>query len=63
MAEKTDKPDQPEPAEKAPGDENLDMNRTPGDGTLKGSTPAGLTVEQLRRRAEEAEGSGEPGTG
>ncbi len=40
------------PAEK-PGDEKLDKTRTPGDGTLDGSTPAGLTVEELLRRADE----------
>lgn len=50
-------------APEQPGDENLDKNRTPGDGTLDGSTPAGLTVDQLRQRAEDAEGSSEPGTG
>lgn len=62
MAEKTDTPDKPQRTETAPGDENLDKTRTPGDGTLDGSTPAGLTVEQLRERAEDA-GSSEPGTG
>lgn len=50
------------PAPEQPGDENLDKTRTPGDGTLDGSTPAGLTVDQLRQRAED-EGSSEPGTG
>ncbi|HYD71191.1 hypothetical protein [Azospirillum sp.] len=51
------------PAPEQPGDENLDKTRTPGDGTLDGSTPAGLTVDQLRQRAEDTEGSSEPGTG
>ncbi|HYH19534.1 MAG TPA: hypothetical protein VD995_13035 [Azospirillum sp.] len=51
------------PVPEQPGDENLDKTRTPGDGTLDGSTPAGLTVDQLRQRAEDAEGSSEPGTG
>lgn len=46
-----------------PGDERLDMERTPGDGSLQGSTPAGLTVEELRKRAEEEDGSSQPGTG
>lgn len=46
-----------------PGDERLDMERTPGDGSLQGSTPAGLTVEELRKRAEEEDGSAQPGTG
>lgn len=40
-----------------------DPNRTPGDGTLQDATPAGLSAEELRRRAEEAEGSAQPGTG
>jgi hypothetical protein len=29
-----------------------EAHRTAGDGTLQGSVPAGLTVEELRRRAE-----------
>ncbi len=45
-----------------PGEEKLDKTRTPGDGTLDGSTPAGLTSEELRERAE-ADRSTEPGTG
>lgn len=40
-----------------------DPNRTPGDGTLQDATPAGLSAEELRRRAEDADGSVQPGTG
>jgi len=45
------------------GADRLDMNRTPGDGTLQGATPAGLSAEELRRRAEDSDRSAEPGTG
>lgn len=48
---------------KSPGAERQDRDRTPGDGTLDGATPAGLTVEELRERARQSEGKGEPGTG
>jgi len=55
------------PAERVkdqPGAQNQDPARTPGDGTLKGATPAGLTVEELRRRAEQAGDSpADSGTG
>ena len=40
-----------------------DMRRTPGDGTLQYATPAGLSAEELRRRAEESDESAQPGTG
>jgi hypothetical protein len=46
-----------------PGDDKLDMDRTPGDGSLQGSTPAGLTVKELRERAEDADDLSQPGTG
>jgi len=45
-----------------PGDEKLDMERTPGDGSLQGSTPAGLTVKELLERAEDADDLTQPGT-
>ena len=45
-----------------PGDERLDMDRTPGDGSLQGSTPAGLTVKELLERAEDADDMTQPGT-
>ena len=45
-----------------PGDERLDMDRTPGDGSLQGSTPAGLTVKELLDRAEKADDATQPGT-
>ncbi|AWK84898.1 hypothetical protein [Azospirillum thermophilum] len=37
--------------------------RTPGDGTLQDATPAGLSSDELRDRAEDTEGSVQPGTG
>lgn len=52
----------PSPDRDKPGEEKLDKTRTPGDGTLDGSTPAGLTSDELRRRAEDDQSS-EPGTG
>jgi len=45
-----------------PGDDKLDMDRTPGDGSLQGSTPAGLTVKELLERAEDADDVTQPGT-
>jgi hypothetical protein len=45
-----------------PGDDKLDMDRTPGDGSLQGSTPAGLTVKELLERAEDADDLTQPGT-
>jgi hypothetical protein len=45
-----------------PGDDRLDMDRTPGDGSLQGSTPAGLTVKELLERAEDADDATQPGT-
>ncbi len=40
-----------------------DMTKTPGDGTLQDATPAGLSSEELRERAEDTDGSAQPGTG
>ncbi|HYG91099.1 MAG TPA: hypothetical protein VD978_33150 [Azospirillum sp.] len=57
MAKENDK------TETAPGDERQDPNRTPGDGTLQGATPAGLTSEELRRRAKERNKSSDGGAG
>jgi hypothetical protein len=48
--------------ESLPGDDKLDMDRTPGDGSLQGSTPAGLTVKELLERAEDADDLTQPGT-
>ena len=48
--------------EPQPGDERLDMDRTPGDGSLQGSTPAGLTVKELLERAEDADDLTQPGS-
>ena len=45
-----------------PGDDKLDMDRTPGDGSLQGSTPAGLSVKELLERAEDADDLTQPGT-
>ena len=45
------------------GEEKQGRTKTPGEGVLKGSTPAGLSADELRRRAEETEGDVEPGTG
>ncbi len=40
-----------------------DRTKTPGDGTLQDAVPAGLSSEELRKRAEESEGSAQPGSG
>lgn len=40
-----------------------DMTKTPGDGTLQDATPAGLSSKELRERAEDTDGSTQPGTG
>ncbi|AWJ92056.1 hypothetical protein Sp245p_19940 (plasmid) [Azospirillum baldaniorum] len=40
-----------------------DKTKTPGDGTLQDAVPAGTTSDELRRRAEEDDGSVQPGTG
>ncbi|HZH25938.1 MAG TPA: hypothetical protein VEY95_02040 [Azospirillaceae bacterium] len=45
------------------GEERLDKTKTPGEGVLKGSTPGGLSADELRRRAKNTEGDVEPGTG
>ena len=45
-----------------PGDGRLDMDRTPGDGSLQGSTPAGLTVKEFLERSEDADDLTQPGT-
>ncbi|MBP2308938.1 hypothetical protein J2849_005364 [Azospirillum melinis] len=39
------------------------MTKTPGDGTLQDATPAGLSSKELRERAEDTDGSTQPGTG
>ncbi|WP_155524561.1 hypothetical protein [Oleisolibacter albus] len=46
-----------------PGDQRQEMERTPGDGSLTGATPAGLTAEELRRRAEQPGPVNDAGTG
>lgn len=62
-ANTTDKPQGSSPAGKPlPGDENLDMDKTPGEGSLTGSTPAGLSAEELRKRAEAPGQTNETGT-
>ncbi|WP_448191650.1 hypothetical protein [Azospirillum sp. sgz301742] len=61
MAEKTEMP--PEKPAGKPGDQRQDPDRTPGDGTLDGATPAGLTADELRRRAEEPNTSSDGGAG
>ena len=48
--------------EPQPGDERLDLDRTPGDGSLQGSTPAGLSVKELLERAEGADDLAQPGS-
>ncbi|WP_119677953.1 hypothetical protein [Indioceanicola profundi] len=45
------------------GAQRTDMDHTPGDGTLQGATPAGLTADELRKRAEDTDRTSEPGTG
>ena len=45
------------------GEDAQDPTKTPGDGTLQGAVPAGLTVEELRRRAEKGPERGVGGTG
>lgn len=47
----------------APGDQRQDHTRTPGDGTLDGAVPAGLTSDELRRRAEQPNTSSDGGAG
>lgn len=44
------------------GSEKEDPARTPGDGTLQGATPAGLTVKELLERAEASEETNQTGT-
>ena len=39
--------------ENAPGEQRQDQNRTPGDGTLDGATPAGLTADEATLAVEE----------
>ncbi|CAO3458649.1 hypothetical protein [Azospirillum largimobile] len=39
------------------------MTKTPGDGTLQDATPAGMSSKELRERAEDTDGSTQPGTG
>jgi hypothetical protein len=38
------------------------MDRTPGDGSLQGSTPAGLTIKELLERSEGADDLAQPGS-
>ncbi|MBP2316429.1 hypothetical protein [Azospirillum soli] len=40
-----------------------DRSKTPGDGALQDAVPAGLSSDELRKRAEDTEGSVQPGTG
>ncbi len=40
-----------------------DRSKTPGDGVLQDAVPAGLSSDELRKRAEDTEGSVQPGTG
>ncbi|WP_083897472.1 hypothetical protein [Azospirillum sp. B506] len=40
-----------------------DLTKTPGDGTLQDATPAGMSSKELRERAEDTDGSTQPGTG
>jgi hypothetical protein len=54
--------DSPARRDREPGSESQDFARTPGDGTLSGSTPAGTSVEEMKRLAETG-GTSEPGTG
>ncbi|PWC35315.1 hypothetical protein [Azospirillum sp. TSO22-1] len=49
--------------ETAPGEQRQDRTRTPGDGTLDGAVPAGLTSDELRRRAERPNTSSDGGAG
>lgn len=49
--------------EEAREDAREDGRRTPGDGTLAGAVPAGLSVEELRRRAEDPNLPTDAGTG
>ncbi|QJE72896.1 hypothetical protein HHL28_07135 [Aerophototrophica crusticola] len=59
----TDKPKGSSPAgTPLPGDEKLDLDKTPGEGSLTGSTPAGLSAEELRKRAETPGQSNDTGT-
>ncbi len=44
-----------------PGSETQDYGRTPGDGSLKGSTPAGTSLEEMKRLGDEG-GPSEGGT-
>jgi hypothetical protein len=62
-----DKPGYPQQPKNVPnrgdkGEGVEDRDRTPGDGCLDGSVPAGLSSEELRRRAN-TDASSEPGTG
>lgn len=64
MSSRKDRTGKPGSAEEPAGQRpELKEERTPGDGTLDGTTPAGQTVDQLRRRAEDTDHRGEPGTG
>ncbi|HYF88191.1 hypothetical protein [Azospirillum sp.] len=56
----SDTQDQTPAGERSPRE---DMTKTPGDGTLQDATPAGLSSKELRERAEDTDGSTQPGTG
>ncbi len=56
----SDTHDQTPAGERSPRE---DMTKTPGDGTLQDATPAGLSSKELRERAEDVDGSTQPGTG
>ncbi|CAO3426570.1 hypothetical protein [Azospirillum doebereinerae] len=57
---------QPTPRDETPAEQRSpreDMRKTPGDGTLQDATPAGLSSKELLERADEIDGSAQPGTG
>ncbi|AWU97605.1 hypothetical protein [Azospirillum ramasamyi] len=56
----SDTHDQTPAGERSPRE---DMTKTPGDGTLQDATPAGMSSKELRERAEDTDGSTQPGTG
>lgn len=56
----SDTHDQTPTGERSPRE---DMTKTPGDGTLQDATPAGMSSKELRERAEDTDGSTQPGTG
>jgi hypothetical protein len=50
-------------APRRPGTAEQDPSKTPGDGTLQGATPAGLTVDELLERARAPGQPNDTGTG